>query len=100
VFESVAGVFEYDRTLKERGGYRAFLFGTLALKEVTPLPPDLRSTAKLLFRLRYLKDILLHPSVDEPGVLALNSMIVFAAVEIATKVTQLLSLYDVFIYLV
>lgn len=84
----MAGIFEYDRALKERGNYRSFLFGTVALKEVTPLPPDLRSTAKLLFRLRYLKDILLHPSVDEPGVLALNSMIVFAAVEIATKVNE------------
>lgn len=85
VFAFVAGVFEHDRALRSRGDYRDFLFRRARLVEVVALQSDVRSTAKFLFRLRFLKDVMLHPTIDEPGITALNSMIVFTSCEIAAK---------------
>eukprot|EP01033_Poteriospumella_lacustris_P009683 gene9683-6929_t len=85
VFACVAGVFEHDRALRSRGDYRDFLFRRARLVEVVALQSDVRSTAKFLFRLRFLKDTMLHPTIDEPGITALTSMIVFTSCEIAAK---------------
>jgi hypothetical protein len=88
VFRDVAGVFEYDRALRCQGNYRQFLFHQARLVEVVPLQSDVRSTAKFLFRLKYLKEVMLHPAIDEPGITAVNSMIVFTSCEIALKLLE------------
>lgn len=86
VFSSVAGIFEYDKALRVQGQYRHFLFTQARHVEVVVLSADTRSTAKFLFRLRYLKETMLHPTIDEPGLAAIHSMILFTSCEIAAKV--------------
>jgi hypothetical protein len=41
-----------------------------------------------LSRLRFLKDVMLHPVVDDPAVAALSSMIAFITGEICSQVSH------------
>lgn len=109
---------EYDRTLKEKGCYRTFLFTTAQRKEVVPLDAaivaecchdnndddraslsaaaaaftaasvaELRMACTLLFRLKYTKEVLLHPKIDDTGITAIGSMISFTSHEICIQVS-------------
>jgi hypothetical protein len=91
-FRAVAGIFEYDRTLRERAHYRDFLFGHVRQTAVVSLSTDLQHQSLFLYRLRYVRDIMLHPTVDDPGVSAINSMITFSASDIVVQVSLSLSL--------
>lgn len=42
--------------------------------------------SKFLYRLKYVRDIMLHPTIDDPGITAINSMITFTSGEICSKV--------------
>jgi hypothetical protein len=86
VFRCVSGIFEYDKSLRHRGQYRQFLFETSQLKEVIELSEEVRLASKFLFRLKYVRDIMLHPTIDDPGITAINSMITFTSGEICSKV--------------
>lgn len=86
VFKSVAGIFEYDRTLKVRGQYRHFLFNLARMTFVVSLANEIQITCKFLYRLKYVRDIMLHPTIDDPGVSAINSMITFTSVDICSQV--------------
>lgn len=86
VFREVAGIFEYDRTLKVRGQYRHFLFNVARMTFVVSLTPEVQSTCRFLYRLKYVRDIMLHPTIDDPGVSAINSMITFTSVDICHQV--------------
>ena len=46
----------------------------------------LRQNIRLLYRLRYVKDIMIHPKIDDSDVSAISSMIVFISCEISTQV--------------
>ena len=86
-------MLEYDRTLSERGNYRDFLFSKARLREVVPLDnepfaEELRASCTLLFRMRYVRDIMLHPKIDDPGITAIGSMINFTSSEICTLVSE------------
>lgn len=94
VFINVAGIFEYDRTLKVQGDYRRFLFETVHMKCVVNLSDDLTGACKFLYRLKYVRDIMLHPTIDDPGITAINSMITFTSCEISSQVnTKFLNFY-------
>jgi hypothetical protein len=89
-------VLEYDRTLRAQGGYRDFMFKQSRYQEVVPLEhisgspaevAELRSGCTVLYRLRYVRDILLHPKIDDPGITAIGSMISFSSSEICTQVS-------------
>eukprot|EP01039_Chlorochromonas_danica_P004708 gene4708-5156_t len=84
-FAFVAGIFEYDRTLRERGSYRTF-FRQAVRQQVISLSQEMQSASAFLFRVRYVRDIMLHPTIDEPGVTAINSMITFTSAEICYQV--------------
>jgi hypothetical protein len=86
VFRCVSGIFEYDKSLRGRGQYRQFLFQTSQMKEVIELSEEVRLASKFLFRLKYVRDIMLHPTIDDPGITAINSMITFTSGEICSKV--------------
>lgn len=99
LLQKVVGMFEYDPALKSGAYYRKFLFETATLQEVVSFDyagegsecneeegDDLRGGMRLVFRLKYLRDIMLHPTIDEPGVSTINSMIMFTSVEICQKV--------------
>lgn len=95
VFYRLSGVMEYDRTLQEQGNYREFLFRTARYREVVPLESafdpvtqvaDMRTGCTVLYRLRFVRDIMLHPKIDDPGITAIGSMISFSSSEICTMV--------------
>jgi hypothetical protein len=56
------------------------------MKEVIQLSEDVKAASKFLYRLKYVRDIMLHPTIDDPGVTAINSMITFTSGEICSKV--------------
>ncbi len=82
----MAGIFEYDRALKVRGQYRHFLFNVARMTFVISLSPEVQQACKFLYRLKYVRDIMLHPTIDDPGVSAINSMITFTSVDICCQV--------------
>ena len=85
----VVHVFEYDHTLQSRGQYRDYLFRAAKLKEVVPHGnPEMTQAMTFLFQLKYFRDIILHPAVDEPGISALSSMITFSSSDICFKVSE------------
>jgi len=92
VFYAVAGTQEYDYTLQRHGDYRAFLREKSQCVEVVSMQQHnwkmfkVQQQAQFLFRLKYLKDIILHPTVDDPYTSALSSMIVFTTSEICAQV--------------
>ncbi len=47
---------------------------------------EINTSLVFLFRLRYIRDIVLHPAVDEPGISTLSSMIAFTSTDICIKV--------------
>jgi Component of IIS longevity pathway SMK-1 len=54
----------------------------------------LRQAITLLFRLKYLRDVMLRPTIEDTGVSALNSMISFATADICSKVRYVMLHYD------
>jgi hypothetical protein len=96
VFYRLCGVMEYDKTLREQGAYRDFMFRQCRYREVVPLESsmgtaaqveEVRTGCKVLYRLRYVRDIVLHPKIDDPGITAIGSMISFSSSEICTQVS-------------
>lgn len=94
-FQHLCGVMEYDRTLRVQGDYRAFMFQQARYREVVPLErlggtpsevQEVRSGCTVLYRLRYVRDILLHPKIDDPGITAIGSMISFSSAELCAQV--------------
>ena len=43
----MCGCFEYDRTLREKGAYREFLFSTARYREVVPLDSCISDPAQV-----------------------------------------------------
>lgn len=82
----MAGIFEYDKSLKQRGQYRQFLFQISQMKEIISLSEEIKLASKFLYRLKYVRDIMLHPTIDDPGITAINSMITFTSGEICSKI--------------
>ena len=86
MFLAVTGIFEYDGSLRERGQYRQF-FRTVRMQEVLEdMNNEIKAACQFLYRLKYLRDIMLHPTIDDPGVSAINSMITFTSSDIASQV--------------
>lgn len=92
VFYRAAAVMEYDPTLREKGNYEEFLRKSSRCVEVVCMQSHswkmahVKKQSQFLFRLKFLRDIMLHPAVDEPCVAALSSVIIFTTGEICTQV--------------
>ncbi|CAN0412587.1 unnamed protein product [Ectocarpus sp. 13 AM-2016] len=82
----MAGVFEYDLELKEKGDHRKFLTQTASFKQVLPIP-DEEVVQKIHqnFRITFLKDALLRPMMDDAVVGTLNSLTYFNNTEIVQR---------------
>lgn len=84
---TVAGIFEYDPALMHRDGYRNFFQQQATLVQVVPIEdPTLLQSIEMLYRMKYFKDIIVRPAIDEIGIAAFNSMILHTTVDICTKV--------------
>lgn len=92
IFLLVAGVWEYDASLRYKESYRAFLTSPVA----TPRHAlsgqsfsdgdeviDFLSTK--LFRLRYMKDAMLRPLIDEGGAGALSNAVQMTTAELCER---------------
>jgi len=89
IFISIVGVMEYDPQLKAKGNFREFLTKVACFKEAVPLRNNnIRLAIAKLFNLKYLKDIILRPCIDEIGVPALNNLIGQSTNEICTKIFE------------
>jgi len=97
VFFRLCGVMEYEKALRERARYRDFMFRTSRYQEVVSFDlcmgspaqvADVRSACIALYRLRFVRDIILHPKIDDPGITALGSMISFSSTEICAQMLQ------------
>ena len=76
IFLQVCGAMEYDKSLSVRGNYRTFLTSKVKFRSVLDhIDPELKSQSQKLFRLKFLKDYLLRPTIDEVGIGALASLI-------------------------
>jgi len=95
LFYYVAGILEYDKEVRQPANYREFIFKLSSHREVVSIAEhwgspsaadELRLSMKHLFRLRYLRDVMMHPKIDDIGTTALNSMINFITADICTAI--------------
>ncbi|CAM9426576.1 unnamed protein product [Pylaiella littoralis] len=100
MFVDMAGVFEYDLELKEKGDHRKFLTQTASFKQVLPIP-DEEVVQKIHqnFRITFLKDALLRPMMDDAVVGTLNSLTFFNNTEIVQSLQHTDYVRDVFLLL-
>lgn len=64
-----------DPELKRKADYRDFLTNRAVFQQVVPITdPELVRMIKESFRMKYMKDNMLRPCLDESGVLALNAL--------------------------
>mmetsp|Transcript_31052 Transcript_31052/g.41037 ORF Transcript_31052/g.41037 Transcript_31052/m.41037 type:complete len:785 (-) Transcript_31052:262-2616(-) len=88
-FIPVAGVFEYDPELRQRGEHRKFLAEKVNFKQVIPIEdPELKAKIHQNFRITFLKDVLLRPMMDDAYVSTLNSLTFFNNSEIIQALHQ------------
>jgi hypothetical protein len=89
VFVHIAGALEYDPALKCRAEFREFLTSRARHVQVIAIEnTSLKQAITLLFRLKYLRDVMLRPTIEDTGVSALNSLISFTTADICTKVFE------------
>jgi len=89
VFEEVCTTLEYDPDLRDKANHRWFLrerakFRTVALMEDEELVRAIHQS----FRVNYLKDTLLRPTMDESSLSTLSSMQTFTHADVVKGVTM------------
>ena len=89
VFEDVCSTLEYDPDLRDKANHRWFLrdrakFRTVALMEDEELVGAIHRS----FRVNYLKDTLLRPTMDESSLSTLSSLQTFTHADVVKGVTM------------
>lgn len=89
VFEDVCSTLEYDPDLRDKANHRWFLqerakFRTVALMEDEELVGAIHRS----FRVNYLKDTLLRPTMDENSLSTLSSLQTFTHADVVKGVTM------------
>jgi hypothetical protein len=83
----LAGAMEYDPALACRANYREYLGTKVKFRQVgREQPEELKQAATNMYRLRFIKDFILRPAIDETGVTAIISMINFLSAELCNHV--------------
>ncbi|KAL7518676.1 hypothetical protein ACHAWX_003487, partial [Stephanocyclus meneghinianus] len=89
-FESVCGVLEYNPELREKANYRVFIHEQAKFRTVVKMEDeDLMSYIHRLFRVNYLKDFILRPTMDESSLSTLVSLAQFTQSDIIKGVMRL-----------
>ena len=88
IFEEVCSTLEYDPDLRDKANHRWFLrerakFRTVALMEDEELVASIHRS----FRVTYLRDTLLRPTMDESSLSTLSSLQAFTHVDVVKGVT-------------
>jgi len=89
VFENICAALEYDPDLRDKANHRWFLrerakFRTVAVMEDEKLVSAIHRS----FRVNYLKDTLLRPTMDENSLSTLSSLQTFTHAEVVKGVTM------------
>ena len=82
IFVQVLGVMEYDQNLREQANYREFITSKCRLVEIFPLTGEVKEQIQRHFHVKFLKDIVIRPLLDEGGVSSINSVLTFTAINI------------------
>jgi len=88
IFEEVCSALEYDRSLRDKANHRWFLrerakFRTVALMEDEELVASIHRS----FRVKYLRDTVLRPTMDESSLSTLSSLLTFTHADVVKGVT-------------
>jgi len=88
VFESVCCALEYDPDLKMKANHRWFMRERVKFKTVVEMEDEeLISAIHRSFRVNYLRDTLLRPTMDESSLSTLASLLTFTQSEVVRGVT-------------
>lgn len=88
LFEKVCACLEYDPDLREKANHRWFLRERAKFRTVVTMDdPELVAAIHRSFRVNYLRDTLLRPTMDESSLSALTSMQTFSHGDIVKGVT-------------
>lgn len=89
-FESMCGVLEYNPELREKANYRVFIREQAKFRTVVRMEDeDLMSYIHRLFRVNYLKDFILRPTMDESSLSTLVSLAQFTQSDIIKGVMRM-----------
>jgi hypothetical protein len=86
MFIPFVGLMEYDPALKERPKYREFFENHSQPQHVVSLPPEFLNQVRLIFRLRFMRDNLIRPLMDDTCSTAITSMLSFSTSELCKSV--------------
>ncbi len=87
IFQLFVGIMEYEPALRAKAEYRNFFQEYSEPQQVIVLPDDLKNQAKLIFRLRFLRDTLVRPLfLDETFVSGINNMLAYSVNELVHAV--------------
>lgn len=89
IFEEVCSCLEYDPDLREKANHRWFLRERAKFRTVVPMDdPDLVAAIHRSFRVIYIRDTLLRPTMDESSLSTLNSLLTFTHTDVVKGVTM------------
>jgi len=88
VFEQICSCLEYDPDLREKANHRWFLRDRAKFRTVVPMEdPELVNAIHRSFRVNYLRDTLLRPTMDESSLSTLSSLQTFTHADVVKGVT-------------
>ena len=89
IYEQVCSVLEYDPDLRDKANHRWFLREQVKFRTVVRMEDDeLIDTIHRSFRVTYLRDTLLRPTMDENSLSTLSSLQTFTHADVVKGVTQ------------
>lgn len=89
MFEQVCSCLEYDPDLREKANHRWFLRERAKFRTVVPMQdPELVAAIHRTFRVQYLRDTLLRPTMDESSLSTLSSLQTFTHADVVKGVTM------------
>jgi protein phosphatase-4 regulatory subunit 3 len=87
IFEDVCSCLEYDPDLREKANHRWFLQERAKFRTVVPMEdPELISAIHRAFRVNFLRDTLLRPTMDESALTTLSSLLTFTHADVVKGV--------------
>lgn len=87
IFEEVCSCLEYDPDLREKANHRWFLRERAKFRTVVPIEdPELIAAIHRTFRVNYLRDTVLRPTMDESALSTLSSLQTFTHADVVKGV--------------
>jgi protein phosphatase-4 regulatory subunit 3 len=89
IFDRACACLEYDPDLREKANHRWFLRERVKFRTVVPMnDTDLEQAIHRTFRVQYLRDTLLRPTMDESCLSTLSSLQTFTHADVIKGVTM------------